>query len=89
MASNKQTGQATGNRLQAAGNSLFFVFIVYSILFLGITQLPIKPKDKFLNTSGGYNPQFAGLQIHQLFYFILRKKKEKKIVFSNYYFNKI
>ena len=59
MASNKQTGQATGNRLQAAGNSLFFIFIfsVYSVIFLGITQSPIKPKDKFLNTSGGYNPQ--------------------------------
>ena len=76
MASNKQTRQVKGSRLQAAGNSLFFVFVVIYFI-LGITQLQIKPKDKFLNTSGGYNPQFAGLQFTN-YSFLIEKKKEKK-----------
>ena len=76
MASNKQTRQVKGSRLQAAGNRLFFVF-VFILFYLGFTQLQIKPKDKFLNTSGGYNPQLQDYN-SPIIHFLLRKKKKKK-----------
>ena len=76
MASNKQTRQVKGSRLQAAGNSLFFVFVVI-LFYFRIYSITDQAQGQVPQHIRWHNPQLQDYN-SPIIHFLLRKKKEKK-----------